>query len=182
MTEPAALPQPAAFFLANRERVRAAGRLGPIVDLACGRGRNALATAALGARCVAVDRNPNFLGALRATGEEHRLNLEIVRADLETEHGIPLRSESCGAVLVFRFLYRPLAPAVEALLCPGGLLLYETFTLRQRELGGGPRNPAFLLEDGELPTLFPGLEVVIHEEVVADAATARLVARKPSHA
>jgi hypothetical protein len=107
-----------------------------------------------------------------------------VRADVEDSPEIPLKPGSCGAILVFRFLYRPLAPKIEAALVPGGLLLYETFTLAQLEFGSGPRNPAHLLDTGELPTLFSGLRVVsFHEDVVGSErpnALAHLVAYKPS--
>jgi SAM-dependent methyltransferase len=103
-------------------------------------------------------------------------------ADLEASAAIPLASASCGAVLVFRYLHRPLAPELERVLRPGGLLLYETFTLHQREIARHPKNPAFLLEPGELPRLFPKLEVLRAEEVLVQApaaeALARLVARR----
>ena len=86
-------------------------------------------------------------------------------------------------ILVFRFLFRPLAPAIVEALAPGGLLLYETFTIHQRDLGEGPRNPAFLLHDGELPELFARLETASHWEGLtpgpAPQALARLAARKP---
>jgi hypothetical protein len=42
---------------------------------------------------------------------------------------------------------------------PGGLLLYETFTVDQARRGR-PTNPAFLLEHGELPGLVAPLNVV----------------------
>jgi hypothetical protein len=87
-------------------------------------------------------------------------------------------------VLVFRYLWRPLAPALAALLAPGGLLVYETFTLAQEKLPHGPRNPAFLLRPGELRELFPGLRVRLFEEGLFGAgperqALARLVAERP---
>jgi hypothetical protein len=66
---------------------------------------------------------------------------------------------------------------IEATLAPGGLLLYETFTVEQLELEGGPRRRGFLLEHGELPTLFPGLEVLSYEETTELAPTPRAVAR-----
>ena len=89
----------------------------------------------------------------------------------------------CGALLVFRYLHRPLCAALAASLRPGGLLLYETFTTAQRELGYGPRNPAFLLEPGELPRLFPELEILETWEGLSPGPTpsalARLLARRP---
>ena len=168
-------PEPSPFFRAHTGALREAARLGPVLDLACGEGRYALATAALGIPCVAMDRSAPALRSLAGRARPRALPAWPVRADLETPHGIPARPGVFGAVLVFRFLYRPLAPAIADALRPGGLLLYETFTHRQRELGQGPVNPAFLLDEGELPRLFPGLEVLCYEE----GLLASLAARKP---
>ena len=161
---------------------RAAG-LGPVVDLACGRGRNALAMAAAGVPVLGVDRHPGHLAELRAAARERGLAVAAVRADLESAPHPPLAPGRCGAVVVCRYLHRPLAPRIAGLLAPGGWLLYETFTVHQRDLGYGPSNPAFLLEPGELATLFPGLETAEHWEGTSDearpAALARLAARRP---
>ena len=81
-------------------------------------------------------------------------------------------------MLVFRFLYRPLAPEIEALLATGGLLLYETFTRARDGSEGGPRNPAFRLAASELPALFPGLETLAYQEM-PDQGLASLAAQKP---
>jgi hypothetical protein len=85
---------------------------------------------------------------------------------------------------VFRFLFRPLAPAIERALAPGGILIYETFTRAQPAHGWGPKSPDFLLESGELPGLFPGLETLYHDEQPVSEprpeASARLVARRPA--
>jgi len=176
-------PEPSRFFLDNAARLHAAAAEGPVVDLASGRGRHARLAGDWGLRTIALDRNPDFLRQLTAAARRRRLPLEAIRADLETEHEIPLMPNSCGAILVFRFLYRPLASAIESRLRPGGLLLYETFTEQQLELDWGPRRRAFTLALGELPGLFPNLLVEAYEEgIVAGArpeACARLVARKP---
>ena len=168
---------------AERARLLEAAARGPVLDLACGRGRNARAAAAWGAWVVGVDRNSEHLGALRRAARAEGLPLVAVRADLEDGSGIPARPGSCGAILVFRFLSRTLASAIVEALAPGGLLLYETFTIHQRKLGYGPKNQAFLLRDGELPTLFPELELLGHWEGVEQRgerpeAVARLTARK----
>jgi SAM-dependent methyltransferase len=173
---------PSPFFVQQTTRLSDAGHRGPILDLACGRGRHCIAIAEGGDHAVGVDRRAEALADLRDVARARGLRLHGVRADLESDSELPFVPGCFGAVLVFRFLFRPLAPRIEEVLQPGGLLLYETFTLRQRNLGSGPRNPAFLLHEGELPKLFPGLEVLEFWEGVDNAGTpaalARLVARK----
>jgi SAM-dependent methyltransferase len=168
------------LFDEYRSALREAARLGPVADLACGRGRHALAAAGLGLVTLALDRSESFLRELAGRAARASLPVRPLRCDLERGDAIPLRPGACGAVLVFRYLHRPLAPAIADCLAPGGLLLYETFTTAQRELGAGPTNPAFLLEPGELPRLFPGLERLSFDEALRDGeATARLAARRP---
>jgi SAM-dependent methyltransferase len=172
-----------AHILAYLAELRGAAVRGPVVDLACGRGRNALAIAAHEIPVLGIDRSAEFLAELCGAARERALPIRAARADLESAPALPLAEGRCGALIVCRYLHRPLAPALEALLGPGGWLLYETFTIHQRDLGYGPENPAFLLRPGELPALFPHLEISHHWEGVTDearpAAVARLAARKP---
>ena len=164
--------------------VRDAARLGPIVDVACGRGRNLLAATAAGARGVGIDCAADALADLARAARAGGRRIALVRADLERGHALPLAPGSAGCVLVFRYLWRPVLGALQELLAPGGLLLYETFTRDGEKLGHGPRNPAFLLERGELRAAFPGLLVEDWEEGLLGgdpepAALARLRARRP---
>ncbi len=180
--------RPSAFFDENLDRLRDAARLGPIADLACGRGRHTLAGARAGLPMVGLDRNGDFLATIRSAARAEKLNVALVRTDLEAGFGLPLRPNACGAIIVFRFLHRPLARHIVEALVPGGLLLYETFSTGQRELGLGPRNPDFLLQPGELPELFGGysdLELLARWEGLEQwpdsdhsAAIGRLMARR----
>ena len=156
------LSDPSPLFAEALEPIRSDGPAGPVVDLACGRGRHALAAARAGLATVALDRDEEALRELAVRADA--LPVRPVRSDVETVHGLPLRAGSCRAVLVFRFLFRPLAPALAALLRPGGWLAYETFTTAQTQLGYGPRRSEFLLAPDELPGLFPDLEVVSYWE------------------
>ena len=177
--------RPSPFVLAWLDAALAAAALGPALDLACGRGRHALALAARGARTLALDRDAAGLAALAAEARVRGLPLACLRADLEGGGALPVAPGRLGVLVVSRYLWRPLAPALADALAPGGLLLYETFTRAQEKLGHGPRNPAFLLEPGELPRLFPGLRVEAFEEARAESARgpealARLAARRPA--
>ncbi len=153
-----------------------------MLDLACGRGRHAIAAAEAGLPSVGLDRDATRLAELAALARARQLPLHAVRTDLETPHGIPVKPASCGAILVFRFLFRPLSHAIGEALAAGGLLIYETFTIHQKSLGYGPVNADFLLRDGELRARFADLEILEHWEGVTSGdrpeALARLSARK----
>jgi SAM-dependent methyltransferase len=172
------------FLLAHLDLVARAARRGPVVDVACGAGRHALALATRGIPVVGVDRDALRLRELQRRAREDARPIRMLRADLESSPSLPWSPGCCGALLVFRYLHRPLCAALAASLRPGGLLLYETFTTAQRELRQGPRNAAFLLEPDELPHLFPGLEVLEFQEGLSPGPTpsalARLLARRPA--
>ena len=120
-------------------RVRAGG---PVLDVAAGGGRHAALFARRGHPVVAVDRD---VAALRALAEP---GVEVVAADLE-DGPWPLPGRTFAAVVVVNYLWRPLWPDLLAAIEPGGALLYETFAVGNERFGR-PRNPDFLLREGEL--------------------------------
>ncbi len=96
-------------------------------------------------------------------------------ADL-TRDALPV--ERFDLIVVTRYLQRDLFPSLGRALTPGGVLLYETFTVAQRAHGRGPTSPDHLLEPGELRQQFEGFEVLFYEEVSEPDAVARIVARR----
>ena len=166
---------------------------GPVLDLACGSGRNGLQLLQQQIPVVFADSNPQALQRVRATLEEpqYRANAglaELWEVDFEQPYTRPLQDRDFGAILVFRYLHRPLFPSIELALRPGGLLIYETFT-RGQALMGRPTNPDFLLQEGELEQQFAAWEILhCFEGTVATppnrrpSAIAQLVARKPPSA
>lgn len=182
-TTPAPIDPVSVFFREEQEALVAVAATGRVLDLACGRGRHTLAAAALGLDVLAIDRSAAQLAELAAAARTLPGRIETLTVDLELDTPPDLPGAPFSAILVFRYLHRPLAPAIASWLSPGGLLLYETFTTAQRALGWGPTRDAFLLEPGELPRLFPGLAVERFEEGPTSeprpAWTARLRARRP---
>jgi len=154
---------------------------GPVLDLACGNCRNGIEVARLEQAVHCCDISEEALSQARAMAERYGVSVEILRMDLE--HGEPaiLSQDTYGAVLVFRYLHRPLFPLIRKALKPGGVLIYETFTTDQARFGK-PRNPDFLLKKGELRDAFRDWEVLHDFEGLKhnpDRAVAQLVCRKP---
>jgi SAM-dependent methyltransferase len=145
------------------------------LDVAMGRGRHAATLAAAGFRPFGVDASFDAVRDAIAHAAGHGVSLRGWCADL-TKHALP--RERFALVLVTRYLQRDLFGALRDSVTPGGAVLYETFTVRQRALGTGPTSPDHLLEEGELRERFAGFEVMFYEEVTAPEAVARIVARR----
>ena len=84
-----------------------------------------------------------------------------------------------SVILCVRYLQRSLFPQISRALRPGGMLLFETYTRAQLDFSGGPRDPAHLLNPGELRRVFPELETVFYRELRAGQGIASLAAQKP---
>lgn len=161
---PGVLRGPSPWLIDNADLLPRGGR---VLDVACGRGRHALLLASAGFDVHAVDRKPDAIAFLRATAERLRVTIASEVIDLEAETPPDLSSGSYDAVFVFNYLHRPLMPALRAALKPGGRLFCETFTTRQAERGH-PKNPAFLLKDGELLSLVAPLAILRSREGETD--------------
>ena len=154
--------------------------VGHALDLACGLGHNAIWLAQQGWHVDAVDISPVGLAlASRVAEQVGCLAVSWIAADLDTFEPGEGRYD---LITVFRFLDRQRLPQlIETALRPGGILIYETFSLGQLSRPDNHlKSPQFALEPGELPTLFPRLTVMATEEIdLPDRSVARLVARKP---
>jgi tellurite methyltransferase len=147
------------------------------LDIAMGRGRHALPLARAGFKTFGVDiRHDAVLDSMRAAATEG-LTIHGWCADLTTT---PLPLKRFELIVVTRYLQRDLFPVLIDTLAPGGVIIYETFTVAQRAYRRGPTSPEHLLEPGELRRRFEGLEVLFEEEVVAPEAVARIAARRRS--
>lgn len=134
---------------------------GDAIDIAAGRGGNALLLAAAGLKTSAWDFSEVALQTLEQLAGDSGLTINTeVRDVLQS----PPSPASFDVIVVSYFLERDLAPSLVAALRHGGLLFYQTFT-RERTTDHGPRNPDYRLEVNELLGLFSGLRLVhYHEE------------------
>ncbi len=152
----------------------------PILDLACGDGHNGIFLASKGLSVVLSDRSEEALSQARLKAQAARVSVQFWRVNLEQEGVNPLEGRTFSAVLVFRYLHRPLIPCITKSLKQGGILMYETFTTEHAQFGK-PKNPEHLLKAGELLSLFQEWEVIYTFEGIIGVppkAIAQLVCRK----
>ena len=151
---------------------------GTALDVAAGRGRNAIWLAQQGFDTTAIDRDAAALEELRADAARLGLRVHTELRDVEIE-GTRLPAAAYDVLVVVHYLHRPLFPALTAAVRPGGVLVYETFTAAQAARGK-PTNPAFLLQPGELRGLVAPFDVLVEREGEYDGKMlASVIARRP---
>jgi 2-polyprenyl-3-methyl-5-hydroxy-6-metoxy-1,4-benzoquinol methylase len=147
---------------------------GTALDLAGGAGRHAIWLAERGWQVTLMDISSEGLALARKNAGEASARIEFLQADLRSFQA----EREFDVVLVFYYLERAILAQLERSLRPGGVLLYKTYVRDEASSSSTPRNPAHLLEPGELPRLFPGLRVLHYRESRERRAVAELVATK----
>jgi SAM-dependent methyltransferase len=145
--------------------------------------------ASLGYQIDAVDRDEQALARLSASARIRHLTgissrvLDLERQPLQESH---FGHEAYDAVVVFFYLNRPLFPHLIDALKPGGVLLYETFTLENHVHHQHPKRREFCLAHSELLRLTSKLRILHFDEGLHEGTsesesvyTAQLVAQKP---
>ena len=82
---------------------------GYVLDVACGRGRNAIFLAGQGHAVHAIDYSEEGIEQLR--GETARRQCDIIAEKIDLEHSPPLVAAAYDIVIVFFYLQRSLFPA-----------------------------------------------------------------------
>jgi tellurite methyltransferase len=150
------------------------------LDVACGRGRNALFLAENGFSVTGLELDDGAVAHVREQAAARGLGVTVEPTDLEAE-GVSLPLVSYGLVCVFYFLYRPLLPHIRNTVKPGGFIVYETFLIDAHLRWNTPGRRAFAFEHNELLDAFQGFRVHLYRERVdeqARTATAQLIAQR----
>lgn len=160
-----------------------------VLDLACGSGRNGLYLIENGIPVTFADVNSTAIEQVRElasmANNQHQASFWLT--DLEREGETPLAGKSFSAIMVFRYLHRPLFAQIKQAIMPNGLIIYETFTTDQAQFGR-PKNPDFLLKAGELADIFSDWKILHSFEGIVEStndrsqkkAIAQIVAIKPN--
>jgi len=129
------------------------------LDLACGLGGNAFFLNQAGMDVDAWDISPIAIKHIN----QNKLASSNINALAVNINDITFPMNHYDVVAVSHFLDRQLITNIIATLKPQGLLFYQTFT-REKAQQDGPTNPRFLLQKGELLSLFSQLTPIIYHE------------------
>src|SRR5262247_489499 len=134
---------------------------GRALDIAAGKGRNAIFLAERGFQVMAIDISPVALDMTRRAAKEKSLIIDWQEADLER---IELPAAHYDLVLNFNYLQRSLVGQIQKTLKPSGWVIFETY-LTDQSMVGDPINPDYLLRHNELLDFFLDFRVLYYETV-----------------
>jgi tellurite methyltransferase len=133
---------------------------GKALDIATGKGRNAIFLAERGFEVVGIDISPIALAEAERWAKQKSLAIAWQQADLEQIESPALRYD---LVLNFNYLQRSLVPQIKNTLAPGARVIFETYLIDQQAVGE-PKNPDYLLAHNELLDLFRDFRVLYYRE------------------
>jgi tellurite methyltransferase len=157
---------------------------GLALDVAMGEGRHAIYLATRGFDVDGVDADPRAVAQARAAARRLGAPIRAIVGNVEDgTYILPL--ETYDLIVVFNYLHRPLFHDIRDGVVPGGAVIYQTFTVGQKQFGS-PTHPDHLLEPGELRRAFDGWEILRYHETTGPSRTtgrmravAGIVAKKP---
>lgn len=148
---------PAQVLIRNLHLLPSSGRA---LDLACGRGANALLLAQSGLETHAWDFSSVAIAQLDEQARKRGLKIHTQVRDVVD---VPPEANSFDVILVSFFLERQLIPALIRALRPNGRIFYQTF-VREVHLDRGPSTDEWRLQGNELPKLFRSLRLHYYRE------------------
>ncbi len=166
---------PAKFLSENYGYIPLASK---VLDVGMGEGRNTVFLARKGYNVTGVDISAIAVRKARRLAGEHGIRINAVVSSMEDFKG---ENNSFDAILVFYYVDRALNEKLVKWLKPGGILIYESHTKKQKTVTGSEKyEDKYLLKELELLRMFPDLRVLKFEEPLHQKEfTSSIILQKP---
>ena len=149
------------------------------LDLGCGGGRDAVFLARQGWQVTAIDQEARVLKRAKQLATKSGASVKFKCCDLKKSGCFP--EGHFDLVTVVRYLNRDLFSQIDAAITPGGYIVYQTFS-RGAEAFGSPKNPNFILQEGELSEVFADYRIIVDriDKLEDGRPIASFIAQKPA--
>lgn len=136
---------------------------GTVLDMGMGEGRNAVFLAQKGYKVTGVDISSVAVKKSYLLAQEFGVKIKGVVASLSNYKILP---NSFDAIVCFYYVDRSLVEKIKTWLKPGGILIYEAFTIKEklRRKRDTSVSEEEYLKEQELLKLFSGMRVLKYEE------------------
>lgn len=166
---------PAKFLAENYGYIPLAGK---VLDVGMGEGRNAVFLARKGYNITGVDISAVAVRKARRLAGEYGIRINTVVSSMDD---FKAKKGEFDAILVFYYVDRKLNKKLMDWVKPGGLLIYESHTKKQKQVSGNEKyEDKYLLKESELLNMFPGFRVLKYEEPLhLKEFTSSIILQKP---
>lgn len=149
------------------------------LDIGCGGGRDSVFLASLGWQVTAIDQEARVLKRAKQLATKSGASVKFKCCDLKKSGCFP--EGFFDLVTVVRYLNRDLFSQIDAAISPGGYIVYQTFSLGA-EAFGSPKNPNFILQEGELSEVFADYKIIVDriDKLEDGRPVASFIAQKPA--
>lgn len=150
---------PAQFLAQNYQYIPYEGT---VLDMGMGEGRNAVFLAQKGYKVTGVDISSVAVKKAYLLAQEFGVKIKGVVASLRDYKIAP---NSFDAIVCFYFVDRSLVEKMKSWLKPGGILIFEAYTEKEKtNIKKDSSQDYLFLKEQELLKLFPGMRVLKYEE------------------
>lgn len=133
-----------------------------VLDLGMGEGRNAVFMAQKGYKVTGIDISSVAVRKAQMLAKEFGVQINGVVANLSK---YKINDNSFDAIICFYYVDRPLIERMKKWLRPGGIIIYEAFTLdEQKKPDHRSEDSSYFLKNQELLRLFSEMRVLQFEE------------------
>ncbi|HXH73802.1 MAG TPA: class I SAM-dependent methyltransferase [Bacteriovoracaceae bacterium] len=133
-----------------------------VLDMGMGEGRNAVFLAQKGYKVTGIDISSVAVKKAHLLAQEFGVKFKGVVASLKD---YKIHPQSYDAIICFYYVDRSLIEKMKTWLKPGGIMIFEAHTVREKTHKRGEAIVEdFLLKEQELLRLFPGMRILKYEE------------------
>ena len=132
-----------------------------VLDLGMGEGRNAVFLAQKGYQITGVDLSNIAVKKAQLLAKEFGVKIKTIVANLQ-DYEFP--ENSFDSIICFYWVDRKMLKRIHKWLKPGGVIIYEGYTLKHRAQEKEPDPVSYYLEEAELLKLFKDYKILKFEE------------------
>lgn len=129
-----------------------------VLDIGCGGGRDAIFMAKQKMNVIAIDHEAKVLKRAKSLAALSGAQVKFKCCDIKKQDCLP--AQEFDVISVVRFLNRDMFSYIINALKPNGVIIFETFVSGVEKIGT-PKNPQFILKEGELAEVFADFNIIV---------------------
>ncbi len=165
---------PAKFLAKNYDFIPSGSR---VLDIGMGEGRNAVFLATKGYKVTGIDISRVAIQKARFLAKEFGVRIDTIHKSMKD---IKIKNGTIDAIICFYYVDRTVVQTLMDWLRPGGVLVFEAYSINQKNINKMNEDDSYLLKEAELLTLFPGFRILKYEEPMHEKEyTSSIIVQKP---